>query len=610
MIIPKDLARTNQGKRDDLLDEVRADWLAARDARRDREERALHDIELYSRKRRDAEAEMVARQGFSKIEVPLIYWIVEHMMPRLGVQAPTLTVNATSPEAVPYAQAKQMRMQHHLDSCGWDIPYQFIQKSKLVIGDGIAKVPWDHEEMRPGIIDVDWFDFFVSSECTRLEAAAVHFHRSYLTKRRIEMMRGQRDAKDKPLWHNLDDLAPESTREHLDDTWGRRAYLGESGGSVVGEQQASGLVPVIECWYSTGEYVVLGGDDYATLLRAEMSPFRRRKLDGSFRYLRPFAFFRNTIDPFSGSPYSTGEAQALEHHQVEISSMRNAWMDQMNVNVNAPTVYDESMDGAMVAEAFSRPGGLLAVPWGASGPPIMRMPPGQVTADFPALYAMIRNEGELVSGMNDNAAGQAVDGAQTATEVQILASEANWRIRLKRRMDEIAMHDVAMLFDSHDRQYGGIVALAVEPGFRADEGARGFLNQPGAADGIEGTLALMAGANRGVAIGPPGVARIGPEVNQPGATYQIEIDAGSAARPDQMEEAQKMNALIGALSHPNMAPLVDWVELTRTVLLTHGQTPEKLMAQQAPAAQMPGAPGEAAPPGQEQAPPPPMQEAA
>ena len=581
MNIPKDLGKLSSEKQNEIVDEVRSYFIAAEDARKEREERAIHDYELWRRARRNAEAEMVARGGFSKIEVPMIYWIVEHLVPRLGVQAPQAIVNARSAQAVGFAQAKQMRLQHHLDSCGWDLPYQMVMKSKLIYGDGIAKGRWDHREMRPGFIDVDWFDFFVSAEATRFEAAEWHFHRTYLTKRAIDMMRGQRiDDGKRSLYHNLDGLSPTSTRDMIDETWTRRAGISNAN-DLVSTGDMSGVVPAVECWSSMGELIVLAGEDYATVIRAQMSPYRRRHADGSFKYLRPFTFFRNTLD-LTG-PYSMSEAEPLEHHQVELSSMRNAFMDQMNLNNNAPVIYDESLDGAMVEETFSRPGGLLPVAWGASGPPIMRMNPGQVTADYPALYAMLRSEGELISGMNDNAAGQAVSGDQTATEVQLLASEANWRIRLKRRMDEIAMREVVLFFDAVDRQYGGIVSLAVDPGFRASEGARGFLSGGGPRP-IDQTLSLMAGANRGVPDMTLGAVRVGPEVNAPEAEYDIDIDAGSSARPDQMQEAQKMNALIGALSHPAMAPLVDWQELTRTLIQTHGQTPERLMIPQQPAA--------------------------
>lgn len=594
MDIPKDLARLSDVKQDAIVSEVRADWLAARDARRDREDRAIHDYMLYRRARRDAEAERIARAGFSKIEVPLIYWIVEHEIPRLGVQAPQVTVNALSPEAVPFAQAKQMRMQHQIDTCGWDIPYQMVMKSKLILGDGFSKITWDHGEHRPRFVDVDWFDFFVSAECTRFEAAAVMFHRSFLTKRQIERMRGQRDGDNKPIWHNLDDLTAESTRAQLDDTWDRRAGISNEGPGVLGEHTAAGLVPVIECWYGGGEYVVLGGDDAQVLLRAQMSPFRRKRANGEYKHMRPFVAFRNTLD-LTG-PYSIGEAEALEHHQVELSTIRNGWIDQMTLNINAPIVYDEGLDASRVEEAFSRPRGQLAVPWGTNGPPIQRMAPGQISGDFPNLYSMLRDEAQITSGMNDNAAGQAVQGDQTATEVQILANEANWRIRLKRRMDEIAMRDVALLFDSHDRQYGGLVAVAVERGWRPEQGAQGFGGVP-APRSIDTALSLMAGAARGVPEEPVMVARIGPEVNRLGAEYAIEIDAGSASRPDQKEEYQKVNALIAFASHPAMAPMTDWAEVFRQGVTTLGFSPEKLMAPPAPPqpVEAPAPPGEAPP---------------
>jgi len=304
-------------------------------------------------------------------------------------------------------------------------------------------------------------------------------------------------------------------------------------------------------------------------------------LDGEKVYVRPFAFFRNVPD-LTG-PYSIGEATVLEDHQIEISTLRNQYVDQTTANLNAPVIHDENIPGAEVEKAFQTPKGFLGVPWGPGGPGIQRLQPGYGSGDMDRIYAWIRDEAQIISGMNDNAAGQAVEGQQTATEVGILAAEANKRMQLKRRMDEIAMGDVGRLFDSHDRQFGTIMDIPVDRGFTPRDGAQGFAGPPGAASFTD----MMAG--RGAPEGTPdfssGFARIGIEVNGADMDYDIEVDAGSSMRPDQSEEAQKINAFIlGPASHAQIGPRLDWAELTRRVIEVHGLSDERLMLPPAPPA--------------------------
>ncbi|RPH84732.1 MAG: hypothetical protein EHM88_03345, partial [Candidatus Rokuibacteriota bacterium] len=254
--VDKRVARMTDEERGDLVEKVRNDFHNARDTRSEREERALDDYALYSRKRRDAIQQAEDRGGWSTLEVPLVFWIVEHELPRLGVQPPTITVTARKPAAVAYAQAKQMRLQHYLDRCGWDIPYQMIQRSKIIIGDGISKVPWDASEVTPRILHVDWFDFFFSAEATVAEKAEVYFHRTYWTRRQLAALAEDEDADGRPLWHGLEDLAAVGDRSSSDSTWARRRDISWQGPGGPAQRGAGEQIPMIEAWYASGEYVV------------------------------------------------------------------------------------------------------------------------------------------------------------------------------------------------------------------------------------------------------------------------------------------------------------------------------------------------------------------
>lgn len=569
----KTVADYTDDEQAEIVAEVRDDWQASQDNRRQREEIALEDYELYMRQRRDAEKQAEERGGWSQLEIPIVYWNIEHQLPRLGVDPPRITVKALNAESVPYAKSKEMRLNYYVERCGWDLSYQMVARSKLILGDGIAMVPWSPSRHMPTIVHTDWFDFFVSAEATVFEEADCHFHRTFWTPRGIDELAGELDEDERPIWHNLDEVPDGGRRSQVDPTWARRRKLNEQG--TDSGAHTDDVTPFVSCWYSTGEYIVLGGPDYSTLVRAQMSPYRRRVhhpgVPSTVQYLRPFVFFRNIPD-LTG-PYSLSESRALGDHQIEMSTLRNQAIDQVSLDINAPIVHDESVNDQKVKDAFDKPKGRVAVPWGPAGPLIMRMPVGQPSAGLPMIYDQVRNESQLISGMNDNAAGQAVNGEQTATEINTLAAAANQRILLKRKMDEIGMKAVAQQFDFRDRQYGGILLMELPAGVDIAK-ARGFRAvTPDAMD----TSSLMSG--RGPGVSPNfagGFVQVTPASGGPGLDYEVTIEAGSAVRSDQTEEAQRIGAFVAGLQDPELRARVDWDEVARTYVSAHGFSPDRL----------------------------------
>lgn len=541
-----------------LCEMVREDFRAAEDARQERAERAIRDLRLYHRAVREGE-EAIEQEGqrgpfgWSRLQVPLIWWIVQTELPRHGTQPPQITVNAKSPESVPFAQAKQMRLQHYLGRGDWITVYLRLMLSRLVLGDGIAKVAWDVQELIPRMLGVSWFDFFCSEEADHFDEADCLFQRTAYSRRQLRrLFRGA----DDDIWHGYDDLVRGAgTRSAWDSSYDERrglAWLGASGSQGQAGREA---IPLVEAWYSDGVYVVVGGHDYSTLVRAQTSPLH----DEHKHPIRPYAHFCGIAD-LSG-PYSGSIAQVLEDHQVELSTLRNQQVDQITGNLNAGVVYDESQitSPAVVDDFLGRPNGRL----GVQGDPraaIMRLPPGQISGDFPLISDNIRQEAQMTAGITDISSGQtSAEGIsnQTATGLSIIASETNKRIQLGLRMDEVGMRQVALRFDWLDRQQGLWINLATEPGFTPREGQQGIDMQG------------------------PDFAGVGPEVNGPPGRpnrFEIEVDAGSTQRPDQMEEAQKMlsfAAQVGAM--PMVSSLIDWSEWLRKAIAAFGMSDDKLL---------------------------------
>lgn len=555
-------------KREDLKEMVREDFLAAKDTRANVEDQKVRALQNYSMYREDVPGggkdgfDPAGPFGWSKVTVPIIAWVVETALPRIGIQPPTITVTARNPAAVPYAEAKQLRIQSDLRAAHSDEEMLHILKSMLLFGDGIAKTPWDPIRNAPSIMSVSWWDWWISSEADRWHQAEVLFHRTWHTKRQLETLRGRKND-GKSLYNKeaidrlIGNVGFKSTKDPTYIERREAAGLGD----IRYSDQDRGVAQVIECWYSDGSRLVVGGpEDSLEILRVvneDECPFR----DPDGRPFRPFSVFQNT--PNMNLPYSIGYGELLENHQREATLLRNQNLDQASGNLFAPIGFDSrKVRPEEVAQAWSTPGGLF----GTDGPPsdaVVRFPPSGSSRDFAENYEILRNEAQLVAGISDFSAGvQSGTGldAQTATGTMAILGESNKRFQMLMRMVELGMRRVAENFDWLDRALGnGTKHVTPEPGMTISDSAEGIYDDNG-------------------------IVGVSDDANDPDLRYEITVDAGAMAPPAGQEQAKRVMAMVNALlmMPPPVQPTIDWNQVMRLVIEAHGYMPERIMNPEQP----------------------------
>lgn len=549
--------------REQVHEQVREDWRIAKDARSEIEDRKRQSYRLYRAWRDDTagggkDKDADGPFGWSQIVVPIIYWTVETIMPRLGTQPPTVIAKPLTPEAVKYAHAKSLRIQSDLRRSHAEEQVQLALRTGLVMGDGPMKVPFDAGTKAPTILAIDWWDWFVSPESTLWHQAEVIYHRSWHSARDLERLAAKKDEKDKPLY---DPAAIERLRANLidrgtaDESWAERrdvAGLGESGSLTPG----TAVVPVTEAWYREGARVVVGGDSAEEILMVQTDETYVWRTPKDQHPYRPFSCFTPNPDLFM--PYGISVAEMLEGHQNELSILRNQYIDQLSASIFAPLGYDaRKVRPEDIARAWSSPGGMFA----SEGPPgeaVARFTPGSMTRDFVEAYSQIRSEVQLISGASDYGAGltsaAGVDN-QTATGLSLIVSEGNKRYQGILKQLELAMQRIACQFDYLDRTLNSRSKFVpVEPGYTAPEDAQGITAHGG-------------------------VVEISGAVNGPEALYDIEIDVGAMAPPQSNEQARNTLALVQALSMmpPSVQQEINWSQILRTVIETHGQSADRIL---------------------------------
>ncbi len=532
----------------DLLSEVRDDWAAAQESRRSLEQRRIRDYRLYRRFRDDVNAysfeEAVAGPfGWSSLTVPLVYWIIETIVPRIATVAPKILVRPETPEAAPFAQAKELSLNGVLQKMGVEDEMALILKEMVLYGDGFGKVSWNTTAGMPHFSQVPWFDFFVSSEARRIDSAEVQFHRTFYTRRQLARLSKLVDRNGNNLFHGLEHLDRTETIEASDPTWNDRREA--TGLGPVSTSALGGQYCLVECWYSDGTVVVLGGAHGDRVVQVRSSPYR----DENDVPMRPFVAFSNSPDP--EGPYSIGDAEMLEDHQTELSTLRNQAIDQTTVHINAPVVYSGAeITSQEIDAAFGQPGGKLRVNGDVSRS-VMRLTPGASTGDVFNWYDNIRGEAQYVSGVNDNQAGQAAARQQTATEVNTVNTEANRRWSYKVLRTETSFGKVARRIDLADRRYGmpGRV-IHVESDVTPEGGQRGLMDMTGADYAPKGPSSSGA------------FLRTHPLMHGPGTAYSCTVKAGSFTPPTEDDDIQKALGIAQALGGiPELAARTDWKEV-------------------------------------------------
>jgi hypothetical protein len=578
----------------ELADRARWDFTTAESAAVPVRDRKLSYYQLYRNYRDDvtgggqtepSPGQTGSRGPFtwSRLGIPIVFWTVEGFTSRITTEAPTITAVPLTPDAVPYAQAKQLRIGYYLARIGWGDLLAKSLKDFVLLGDGFVKTTWDAKRHLPRVTYIPWTDFFMSPEAPTLEDAEVLYHRTWHTRRSLEQLATLRDGQGRPMYRNLDQVAMGSDRTAADPTWAtRRIWAG--GPTAQYPRTEDQQVPFVECWYADGTVLTVGGANYSTLVRAVVNPYK----DPDDEPWRPFDSFANTLDP--QSPYAIGDAEMIEDCQREAQVVIDQSIDQAARNINRAVVYNRSqLTPEQVDAGLGVPGGKI----GVDGDPrtaLYEMAAPQLSSDSETVITRIINVAQMVSGITDESAGMTPrprpgQDDTGATGAVLRAQERNRRVQYKLWLIANAVRRIACKLDWLDLQYARERDLPVPV-------PEGFVPKVGA-EGIDldatGSLAIVKGQPKS------GEHR-----------YEVKIDAGSLDAPVGNEQATRAVNLARILLDPKagLADVVNKAEVARILVEASGFEPSRLIAphadqqaQQPPPPPAPPAPPDAPAPG-------------
>lgn len=493
--------------------------------------------------------------NWSRIVVPIGFIMVETIVSRISLEIPEIICKPRTIKAIPYTQAKAMRIKHDLAHLNWDKVFMKGIKDFAIIGDGFIKTTWNPAKRCIEVVNVPWWDLYFSPEAQDMEEAEFIAHVTWHTRESLEILASKKGKEKKPLYKNLDLIIQSGAdRYAADNTFLQRRQYSMSGTPQTSRTELQ-QIPLVEMWYRDGTVITIGGPAFDILCRAVPNPY----VDQYGEPYRPFDSFACALDP--ESVYSISIVEMIEDMQLEATTITRQAIDQATRNINRPLIYDSTrVDDADISSSYGQPGGTLGVP----GDPSSAVKEGDqvsLSRDWETAINRVMQLAQMTAGVSDESTGQTpmprpgMD--DSATSAWIRASERNKRVAYYLGLLAMTTKCVAQKIACIDRQFrkNEKVLIPAPHGFDLTPDMEGI--QPVG----DGSMFLVDG-----------------KANSPHMDYDIDIDQSSIEVGYKGEQASRALNIIQEFSKvPQLAGIVNWQEVASIAIQASGYEPERLL---------------------------------
>jgi len=464
----------------------------AKDAKRPSEDRWEKFYKMY----RSYVAKRGAGDWKSKVWIPIAFYVVETITPRLVAQLPKFTVAPVGPEDAQGAELMEVLLDWAVDRSELYLELVKALKSALIYGTGILKTSFEEREayqiMREplmeeqfidiptGMLDmdgnpmteqrslgavpvqdemgqptyrvvrrpytsyagpiaeaVDIEDFFVDPVADSIESARYVIHRVHRDMAHIE------EQMDKGFYHRPDEETwQQFMTEHA--MLARQSLIEMGPGATL--RQESGLITLLEVW-TPKVMCTVAGENGGVLLRMERNPFAHGDI--------PFCRIVDHLVPHEF--WGIGELEPLEGLQDLLNALWNSRIDNVKLVLNSMflAVMDYIEDPA---DLQVRPMGIVRVREGVPlNQAVAPLNLGEVTSSSYNEGAEVERMTEKVTGVSPYTTGNdSGSGAynRTATGVALISEQGNTRFAHKVRIAELTgFRRLAKHFASNLQQF-------------------------------------------------------------------------------------------------------------------------------------------------------------
>lgn len=427
----------------------------------------------------------------SRVWIPLSFYVVETIVPRLVAQLPKLTVEPVGPEDVDGAEQMEFVLDYVTKQSDLYLELVKAFRSALIYGTGILKTTYTEEyatatvpetvpatmQQPTGQLDingqpqfsevptgqmiptgkttkqrilkyggpmaeaVDIFNFFVSPEAEDVDSASYVIHRVYRTRQHIERLASQ------GKYHLPDEINWEELQGEGSPASERLGNVNLGPGDNAQNAKGTKLIELWEFWTDDVVFTLAGGRH---LIRAQRNPHDHSE--------KPFV---RIVDHMVQQEFwGIGELEPLEGIQKTMNELWRSRIDNVKLVINkmfAVSVdYLENENDLRI-----RPGGVIRLREGVPiDQAIQPIDLGDVTDDAYQEAAEMERMSEKVSGVSAYQMGTDSPALnRTATGVALISEQGNTRFAHKVRISELTgLRRLA-------KHFGGIIQQYLPEGF-------------------------------------------------------------------------------------------------------------------------------------------------
>lgn len=372
----------------------------------------------------------------ANVFVPVTFWTVNSIVPRLVGQNPTITAYPVDEADVPKARflSRILDIQWRKDMRMFDRIVAFA-KSGCLFGTSVMKLRWqssENEEKYDGpMADVlNLFDFYVNPLIPSIEDQRSVIHRSFLAKAQLSKDMGYKNIQylvsDSPMnFDGGDDKDSDS--------------LGQTDLNDVSGLPSGELVEVLE-WWSNDRVVTIGNPSKnPVLIRDQENPYEHGH--------KPFVVFRPEPDAAPNRFYGAGVGEELLDIQDTVNTTMNQIIDNINLSINSMMKVRRTSNIHAI-DLVSRPGGVIHVDRQDDIEPLSVQ---DRTGAAQNLQQQLLFYAQNMTGSTDLARG--VGASDTATGVAIRDKNIGSRFNLMLRSLEEAISHIGELIAKMDMQF-------------------------------------------------------------------------------------------------------------------------------------------------------------
>lgn len=363
-----------------------------------------------------------------------VFAIIETIRPIMLDNDPKFQAMPRHPDAMKFSHDLQEAFGYEWDREKMNVKLYRELVTTLVLGTSIYFLPWDSNEKEVKAIPVNPFNIFPDPLATSVEDAEYIIYASYKHVERLKRAFPHHAENLSGGDINYGELVYENNKDaNLDsqvlvlEVWTRDYEAFEEADTKTRKQK-----------YPNGRVITLC-PELGIVLSDKPNPYK----DGEF----PFKALRDYDIP--GKFWGEGEVAQLLSPQKYMNELNNSILDNAKATANMPWVVDKN-SGIGYGKLTNRPGLIIRK---NPGTEVRRDQPPSIPSYVVNAVESYKDDMQQISGIHNSLRGEGETGVYTAQGILALQEAGQSRIRLKVKIMEEFLGELATMWYNRMKQF-------------------------------------------------------------------------------------------------------------------------------------------------------------